>query len=941
MIKSIKLAHLNAQSLKNDFTEIRELLLSSSCDVVGVTETWLSPNDSDDLIYIPGYTIIRKDRITATWGGGVCIYIKNNLNFSTITVSNNSPAIEQLWIKLMFNNTKLIFGAVYRRHEYPYTEFLNSLEDSISLVTPISQEIVCVGDFNIDLLNLTDSITIKLLSVLDVMGYKQIIEEPTRITKTSSKLIDLILVNTDKNINCSGVKNVHGLSDHCFIYCDYPLDENISSKPFLYTYRDFSQFNYETFNADLHSLSLNTIFDLHNTNDKVNFLSTNILNLFNNHTSIKTVRISKSKAPWMTDNVKLMISLRNKALQKFKRTKNPAHWEYYKSLRNYTTFAIRQEKKAYINFQLNEHGPSTLWKDLKTANIYFKSQVATIHLSDVNKINKTFIDSAIPSIHIDNSDLLNLYNNSLLKEFPLKFTFSPVSDIDIMKTINTIKTNATGSDNLSIKMLKLCCPYLIPFITDIINSSINQSLFPEAWKTAQVIPLPKTKLPSDYKDLRPISILPCLSKVLEKIMAIQIRQYVNQHTILPETQSGFRPGYSCSTALLNITDDIFTAIDNNELSLVIMLDYSKAFDTIGHDILISILHHIGFSVSAVSLIQNYLTNRSQTVILNNCKSTSLPVTLGVPQGSILGPLLYVIYTFNLQTSLKNCNYHLYADDTQLQYNFNPNNLDNAIIAVNSDLNNLVLFSEKHGLRINTNKCYVMLFGRSKARDTYRDNIVIKIKDTILDMKENVKNLGLIVDQNLRFKEHISSILRKAYLNLKIIFQNRFSLTQKIKTILCETMVLSQFNYCDCVYGPSLDSADIKRIQLMQNSCLRLIYGIRKFEHISYKLKEIKWLNMANRRKLHSACLYHKIIVGRTPLYLFKKIKFRSDLHSVNIRNKNLITIPFHRTALFERSYSYDIANNYNSLPNFLKLFTYNKFKIHLHQILLQNQNSTI
>lgn len=467
-------------------------------------------------------------------------------------------------------------------------------------------------------------------------------------------------------------------------------------------------------------------------------------------------------------------------------------------------------------------------------------------------------------------------------------------------------------------MIQLCCPTIIPHILHIINYCIEFSTFPDPWKTAKILPLPKINSPLTYKDLRPISILPCLSKILEKVLVAQIQQHLDDQGILPKTQSGFRRGYSCTTSLLNITDDILRAADDNRLSIMVLLDFSKAFDTIHHQLLINILKYVGFDPSSSKLMANYLSNRNQVVSVEQIVSDSLPVLRGVPQGSVLGPLLYSIYTSNLTKCVRHCKCHFYADDTQLLYTFASNEIDNANNLVNEDLSNLVKYSESLALKINPSKCYVILFGRKKIRNKIKPKLAISIDGNALECKDKVRNLGVFLDCDLRFKAQVSNCLRNAFVKLKLIFNNRFFLNTKVKILLCETLVLSQFNFCDALYDPCIDKDDSKRIQRMQNSCLRLIYGIRKYSSISYKLFETKWLTMKSRRILHSNCLFYKIITTKEPQYLYNKIKLRTQHHNVNIRYKDQITIPLHKTALYERSFSYTIANQFNNLPAHIK-----------------------
>lgn len=473
--------------------------------------------------------------------------------------------------------------------------------------------------------------------------------------------------------------------------------------------------------------------------------------------------------------------------------------------------------------------------------------------------------------------------------------------------MRNIKTKAFGADRLNITLILLAFPSIIRPLVHIINCCIEKSYFPLKWKQANVTPIPKNNKPIEFSHLRSISVLPVLSKILEKIMETQISNFLQINNILPERQSGFRPGHSCCTALSHVTDDIFKALDTDRACLLILLDFTKAFDMVNHKILRSLLQHIGFSSDALRLVSSFLSDRVQRVILRDNTSPFLNILTGVPQGSILGPLLYSIYTSQFNKSLQFCEYHMYADDTQLYFSFKPSDVINANLNINHDLNSLLQVTRDHLIQINPTKSVAILFCKENLRTDLMSRLSIILGGDNIKIDKEAKSLGLIIDNKLRFKQHVTSKLKIGYSRLKMIYSHRHCLNQDIKKMLCDSLVLSPLNYCDSIYGPCLDSVDVRRIQKLQNSCLRLIFGIRRREHISHKLREAKWLNMYNRRILHALCFFYKILKFRSPPYLLSRIVFRTDIHNINIRRKNLLTIPRHRKEIFKRSFTYCVA----------------------------------
>lgn len=256
----------------------------------------------------------------------------------------------------------------------------------------------------------------------------------------------------------------------------------------------------------------------------------------------------------------------------------------------------------------------------------------------------------------------------------------------------------------------------------------------------------------EYKDLRPVSILPALSKVVERIVEQQLRRYLDENKFLPLYQSGFRSGHSCLTALTCVVDDIITALDRGMVTVLVLLDYSRAFDTVNHTLLLNCLKYIGLDGTAVKFFENYLSHRCQMVGIEGEYSGVLCAENGVPQGSILGPLLFTIYSCNIMSSLTTCKYHMYADDSQIYYSFPPAELVDALSLINRDLRALAQMSNNHSLILNPTKSVAMVFGN--VTSGLCNDIELIINDTILPIVSEAKNLGVFLDSSLRFRSHL-------------------------------------------------------------------------------------------------------------------------------------------------------------------------------------------
>lgn len=276
--------------------------------------------------------------------------------------------------------------------------------------------------------------------------------------------------------------------------------------------------------------------------------------------------------------------------------------------------------------------------------------------------------------------------------------------------------------------------------------------------------------------------------------------------------------------------------------------------------------------------------------------------------------------------MKYCKTHLYADDMQLYFSCPVHNMDDAVRKINADLESVFHATAEHHLSLNPAKSVAVIFGNPDHIEGARERVRLGIAGAQIPVVDEVKNLGVIIDNSFRYRKHVNKCLQRSYGCLKLLYPHRSYLSAGVKLQLCNSLVLSKLNYCSQVFSPCLDSETRYKIQKLQNSCLRYAYGIRKYQHVSHKLIVAGWLNMSQRFAIQELCLYHSVLQKKMPAYLYNKIRFRTDVHNINIRRRNSISVPLHKLSMFERSFTYRIYKTYNPLPENLKSCDAKNFK---------------
>ena len=936
----VKFGHINARSIPKHLQEIVKVNDEINFDVIGACETFITPNTPKTSYEIFGYNCFHLDRLMSC-RGGVALYTRSELPAKLIKLPNDLVQPEMIFVEVMVGAVKMAVGIIYRSPLIPYSIFA-AIHENIAFVTSKYEHCIILGDMNIDHLKI-DSPPLKFFQsyVSEPFALTQMIDTPTRITETSSTLIDLVLVGNPENVKVHGVVDTPGISDHCLIFLAYSLKKP-KFKPKMVTKRDFRNFNENLFVKEMENAPWGNVLavDENDIENKVTIFENIHRDIIDKHAPFRTFRVTRPASPWLNDDIRKLMDNRDKYKNKFNRDKKKETEEIYKTLRNNVSQAIRREKIKTFNTKINAKfkNPKHFHSALKNFGVVESSCNNNQCVIDPNLLNTSFIKN---NNAVLNEDLVtNEVNEVFKKSIRPEFSFTEVNESQVIKMVKSIKTNACGIDGISAFFLKLGIGSSVYAFTNIINTSIICKKFPNRWKNALVKPLPKINNPSCASDYRPISLLPAFSKVIEKLFAKQMVEYLKVTNYFDDLQSAYKCSHSTVTALLNVTDDIYECLENSELVFLVLLDYSKAFDCANHRLILAKLKAAGFRDDSLEWIFSYLNGRSQKVITSEGESEWGALVNGVPQGSVLGPLLFTVLVSDLRDAIKRGRYHMYADDTQLYYSCKCDKANETIGDINSDLSRVASYSKSTCLKLNAKKSMFIIIGSrqnlKKLKSTTLDPI--KIENNIIAREYAVRNLGVTFDEELSWIKHVNLSVAKAYGKLRHAYRFKIFLNEQAKFNLTETSVLSHLNYGDIILQNLTDQLQNK-IQKLQNNCVRFTFGLRKYDHISGFIKNKNILNMKNRRLLHGLTLMFKIINKLAPKYLSKRISTHNLIHTHLTRNRQNIDPPFARSKIRSMSYFIYISKQFNLLGNNINVnnISVHTFKLKCKKFLLNAQ----
>ena len=944
--RGLHFIHININSLLPKIEELRSIALKSNVAIIGITESKLDDSVSNSEIDIDNYTLIRCDR--NRHGGGVACYIRDDINFTQKSIFDSE--IENIFIDVLLPKTKPFTVGIFYRPPNK-TNFIDKIINDFSKLNSENNDLFILGDMNINLSqngkyildkNNNDKTACpqfkKYKEFINNFGLKQLIRHPTRITCSTSSLIDHILTNAKEKISQSGIIDI-GLSDHQMIFCTRKVTKIKIGMPKYINFRSMKNYSKELFNDKLQNINFPNYENFQDTNLAYSDFINKLTGVINSIAPMKQRKMKNNSQEWYDGEVAEKIAIRDKLFKKFKKSKLNVDKDLFKEARNNVESLIKNKKKTFFENKLKENigKPKELWKTLNDLGLAKKGSSSgkqNICLKEndnfvfdpveTSNIFKTFFSDIAKNLlsklpiapnRFNKNSVLEYYKNLQVTK---NFQFSQITDATIFEILKNLDVSkSAGNDNITAIFLKDGAEYLASPIAQLCNLSISTSTFPDNCKSAKVLPLYKKGSKTDPKNYRPISLLPLISKIIEKVIHDQTQSFLDENKILYSFQSGFRKKYSTDSCLSFLNNKISKGFDAGLYTGLILIDLQKAFDTIDHEILLEKMIAIGFSNKVIDWYRSYLSNRKFNVNVNKTLSTSGEITCGVPQGSILGPLLFLLYVNDMPQAVS-CDLLLYADDSCLIYQHKDVKEIEQMLNKNfSDLCDWFV-DNKLSIHFGDDKTKCILFA-SKNKVKKAEPLNINYNGIEIKQHSKVNYLGCIFDDSLSGESMGLHVLNKLNSKLKFLYRKNRCLPPSLRRLLCNAIIQPHFDYACAAWFPNLNQGLKKKLQTFQNKCIRFCLQLGNRTHIGVdEFREINWLNVTDRFNQCVSASVFKHFNNISPTYM-AEIFNPISRNVIGTRNSFLkLTQPSRRTKQGQNCLSFIGPSIWNKLPERIK-----------------------
>ena len=926
-VNNLVVGSININSIRNKHDQLK-LLVDRNIDILIIEETKIDNTFPAGQFFIDGYMPpFRRDR--NRFGGGILIYVKENIPARVLDTHELPDDIESIFLELNFRRNKWLLMGTYHPPSQSTDYYYMEVGKALDVYRNTYDNLLLIGDFNE---KESDSNTLKFMENYNL---KNLVKEPTCYKNPlNPSCIDLILTNKSRNFKNTSTFDF-GLSDFHKLVVTSFKSQFKAGKPKVMYYRSYKNFIKNDFKNELQSVF--------NEGDCSSYelFEKNFIEILEKHAPMKSKTLRSNEAPYMTKALRKAMMKRTELATKYGKSRNPDDYKHFRKHRNYVNRLYKKERRNYFN-SLNKNDVNDVkkfwkvWKPLISDN--YKAQNKITLVKDDNIITegkevagefKQQFSNAVDELNIDFqwqatvdvtglSDpidkILQTYKDhpSIRKinehiQTPDPIEFNEVSEEQVLDLIAKFDTSkATTFKNIPGKIFKEYSHTYHKSITKLVNKTVETTDFPNKLKFADLNPTFKKGSRNAAKNYRPISVLPYMSKLYERLFIHQMQ--TSTDSFLSPYLCGYRKGFGAQHALISMIEKWRKAVDNKGYAGAILMDLSKAFDCLHHDLLLAKLNAYGFTKAALKTIQSYLKDRWQRVKIENTFSDWFDLTLGVPQGSVLGPLLFNIYINDLLWFMEDSDVCNFADDTTIYVCDKDLNEMKRKLEKSSDI--AIEWFRTNYFKLNTDKCKLIICGHKGPK------ITVRVGESNVKEEEFVKLLGVHIDNKLNFNDHISKLVKKANSKLFVVKRGLNMLTFNKKKILLNSFVQSQFSHAPLVWMLCGKVAN-KKINKVHYNFLRILYNdnTSTFKQLLNKYDEFT-VHEKNIQKLLVEMYKLKNDTGPSLLNdIFKKSNYTGPALR---RNKDFIRPQINTHKYGEKSLD-NIGNIlWNILPNQIK-----------------------